>query len=96
LSHGKQRVREIIERLAQPPNVSMLVEHEHGEIAWPMRTLQSQMLNVEGRPIAFAEAPDTLALFAWLHRDQLIKQLHALVAEEADDGAALSIAARQT
>jgi len=51
------------------------------------------VLNVEGPPIAFAEAPDVLAVLA---KKTLIEQLDALVAKEADAGAALSVAARQT
>ena len=99
LSHARSRLVEIIERLAQPPNVSMLIEHEHGEIAWPMRSLQSTVLNASteaGRPIAFTETPDVLATLAWAMKDTLIKQLDTLLTAEADDGAALSITERQT
>jgi hypothetical protein len=57
-SYSKERMREIVQTWAQQgaPNVSALIEHEHGEIAWPMRTLQSRVFNAEGpRPNAFAE-----------------------------------------
>ncbi len=40
LSHARQRLREIIDQMAQPPNVSMLVEHERGHIAWPQVSLR--------------------------------------------------------
>jgi hypothetical protein len=95
LAYARQRLREIIDQLAQPPNVSMLIEHEAGEIAFPIRSLQSTVLNVEGRPIAFAETPDVLALMLWANKDLWLKQLDALLAEESDDGAALSVEARQ-
>ena len=42
LSHARSRLVEIIERLAQAPNVSALIEHAAGEIAWPTRSVQSQ------------------------------------------------------
>jgi hypothetical protein len=99
LNHARARLVELIERLAQAPNVSALIEHEHGEIWWPTRSVQSQVMNVNadaGRPIAFTEVPDALAVLLWAMKDTLIKQCETLLAEEADDGAALSIAERQT
>ena len=92
LSHARSRLVEIIERLAQPPNVSALIEH--GEIWWPMRSVQSQVLNAN-RPIAFAEMPDVLATLGWAIKETLIKQLDGLLAEEADDASALSIPVRR-
>jgi hypothetical protein len=99
LSHAKERAREIVSSWAQrgAPNVSPLIEHENGEIAWPMRTLQSQIFNAEGqRPIAFAEVPDLVATLSWLFPDAMLKWLDGMLAEEADDASALSIAERQT
>ncbi|MFZ0853164.1 MAG: hypothetical protein WAO08_28700 [Hyphomicrobiaceae bacterium] len=60
LSHARARLVETVERLAQAPNVSMLIEHEHGEITWPVRSLQSMVMNANtdaGWPIAFTECP---------------------------------------
>ena len=45
--------------------------------------------------VAFAETPDTLALFTWLHADVLIAKLDAEIDAEADDSAALSREERQ-
>lgn len=95
-SHARQRMREIIGHLAQPPHVSMLIEHEDGEIVWPMQNLTAQIHNTTEPAIAFAEAASALALVAFACKEQLIERLDALIAEEADDGAASSIAARQT
>jgi hypothetical protein len=62
-----------------------------------MRTLQSQIFNAEGqRPIAFAEVPDLVATPTWLFPDAMLKRLDGMLAEEADDASALSIAERQT
>jgi|SoiMethySBSTD1v2_1073268.scaffolds.fasta_scaffold229320_2 hypothetical protein len=49
LSFARERLREIVQTWAQQgaPNCSPLIEHEHGEIAWPTRTLRSQIFNVE-------------------------------------------------
>lgn len=58
-SYGKERMREIVLTWARAgaPNVSALIEHEHGEIAWPMRTLHSTVFNAEGpRPIALPKS----------------------------------------
>ncbi|MFZ0853254.1 MAG: hypothetical protein WAO08_29155 [Hyphomicrobiaceae bacterium] len=81
--------------MAQTPNVSALIEHEAGEVWWPTRSVQSQVLNVEGRPVAFAEIPDVLATLAWAIKETLIKQLDGLLTEESDDANALSVADRQ-
>ena len=95
LSHARTRLVEAIDRLAKAPNVSALIEHEAGDIWWPRTTVQSQVFNVDGRPIAFAETPDALGLLAWTLRDTLIKQMDGLLAEESDDANALSLADRQ-
>ena len=96
-THARQRARELVTSLAErgTPNVSALVEHEAGEIAWPQMSLRAQTFNAQGPLVAITEVPD-FAFFVWLHRDQLVKQLDALIAEEADDANALSIAERQT
>jgi hypothetical protein len=92
--HVKARMRAAVEALAmQGPDVSMMVEHD-GELIWPLTRLRSEVFG-EQRQLAFAEVPDTVALFAWLHRDTLIKRLDAEIDTEADDAAALSHEARQ-
>ena len=93
-AHCKQRAREIVDRLAQPPNVSLLVEHDR-EIQWPQTSLRSAVYNAQTPSFAAIETTDTLALFAWLHRDQLIAALDRLVDEESDDDASLTLEARQ-
>lgn len=77
IEHARQRAHEIVQGLAQrgAPNVPMLIEHEHGEITWPLQTLQSRIFNAEGqRPIGFAEVPDTIATLAWLFGDVMVKR----------------------
>ena len=91
-------MREIVQTWAQQgaPNCSPLIEHEHSEIAWPTRTLRSQIFNVEGsRPVAFAEVEAVVSLLAFLFGDLLVKRLDALLAKEADDAQALSVSERQ-
>ena len=89
-SYCKARVREQIEALAQrgAPDVSTLVEHDR-DVAFATISLRSQVLS-EPRALAFAEVTDTLALFAWLHRDALIERLDAELDAEADDAASLT------
>jgi hypothetical protein len=93
--HVKTQMRAQIEQLAMvgAPDVSMMVEHD-GRLIWPLTRLRSEVFG-EQRQLAFAEVPDTVALFAWLHRDTLIKRLDAEIDTEADDAAALSHEARQ-
>ena len=97
-SHAKQRMREIVQCWARAgaPNVSALIEHEHGEISWPTRTSQSTVFNAEGpRPVAFAEVTDLIATLSWLLPDAMVKRLDAMLAEEADDASVLAIPDRQ-
>jgi hypothetical protein len=97
-SYCKQRMRAMVEQLAQQgtPDVSSLVEHDRS-IAFPTTRLQSSIYNVETpAAIGFAEVPDIVALFAWLHRDLLIKRLDAEIDSESDDAAALSATERET
>jgi hypothetical protein len=96
LAHARERLRQIIDQVAQAPNVSMLIEHEAGNIGWPTRTLTSAVMNAEGqRPIAFAETENMLALMLWGTKDLWLKRLDALLVQEADEPASLSIEARQ-
>jgi hypothetical protein len=86
----KAKMRDEIEALAArgEPDVSLLVERG-ANIEWPDQRVQSEVYAAE-RALAFAQVPDTLAIFAWLHRDAIIKQLTALIDSESDDRAALS------
>jgi hypothetical protein len=63
-------------------------------VVWPMTSARSQVYNVDTPAVAFAEVPDTLALFAFLHKEALTKKLDALIDEEADK-AAMSYDARK-
>jgi hypothetical protein len=51
--------------------------------------------NAGERPIAFAEIEAVIPTLAWPFGDRMIKRLGAMIAEEADDSAALSIPDRQ-
>jgi hypothetical protein len=71
LSHARERLGEMVATWARAgsPNVSQLIEHEHGGVAWPTRSLQSTVLNASpetGRPIAFAEIEPVIPTLAWL------------------------------
>jgi len=86
-------MRDQIEILATrgAPTVSLLIEHADREVVWPVQNLRANVFNTGTPAIGYAEAPDTLAVLAWLHKDALIKRFDA----EADDKAALSIEARE-
>jgi hypothetical protein len=91
-------MREIVTGWARAgaPNVSALIEREDGDIWWPTRTVQSTVHSAEGqRPIAFAKTAALIPTLAWLLGDVMIKKLDLMLAEEADDGAALSGVDRQ-
>jgi hypothetical protein len=95
-SHAKQKMRAQIEALAArgAPDVSVLLENDR-EIVWPTQRLQSQVFNTPDRALAFSEMPDTVALFAWLHRDALTAALDREIASTADDDGALTREQRQ-
>jgi hypothetical protein len=90
-SFAKQRMREMVEQLAQrgAPSASSLIEHDD-EIIWPMVQVQVQVFNAQPEAIDFAEVPDMLAIDAWRNRDALIAALDREIVAEADDKAALS------
>jgi hypothetical protein len=97
----KKKMREEIENLAMRgvPHVGALVE-TFGAIGWPRDAVALPLvaLGEKGGPImgnAVGDAPDVLAMFAWLHRPALLKALDALVDSESDDDAALSVQARE-
>jgi hypothetical protein len=83
----------MVEVLAVGGDTSMIVEHD-GKIIWPSQRLTSEV-HAERRLLAFTEVPDTVALFAWLHRDALIAALSREIDSEADDKAALTHEARE-
>ena len=67
-------------------SVSRLVEHD-GELELPTQQLVVPVRGAQGAA-GITEVPDTVAMFAWLHRDLLIKKLDAEIDAEADDNAA--------
>lgn len=96
-SYAKARARAAIEQLAERgvPNVSPLVEAGH-DIDWPMTMTRLELAAIVGKSgdqiagRAMGEVVDTMALFAWLHRDALVAKLEAEIGTVADDTAALS------
>jgi hypothetical protein len=96
-AHVRAKIRQEDEALAQrrAPSVSDVVEHDRSLI-WPMRTLQGTIINAQVPSIAVTEVPDVLALTCWLHKNELLAKLDALVTEEQDDAAALSATERET
>ena len=95
-SHAKAKMRQEIEALAQRgiPSMALLVEHDR-EVQWPTTNLRSAIFDAQTPSFAAVETTDTLALFAWLHRDALIARLDALISDEADDAASLWHEARE-
>ncbi|MBA4033199.1 MAG: hypothetical protein C0480_01145 [Bradyrhizobium sp.] len=96
-SFAKQRAREQVEALAMrgAASVSRLVEH-NGDIEWPTTQLRALVQNVDAPgAVVISEAVDTLGLFAWLHRDAMIKKLDAEIDTESDEPAAMSIEDRE-
>jgi hypothetical protein len=93
--HCKTQMRAQVATLAEhgAASVTALVEHD-GEIGWPSRRLRSQTFGAGGA-IAFAETTDALGLLAWLCKDLVVAALDAAIDFESDDGAALSVEARQ-
>ena len=94
-SQCKAQMRAQIEELAQRGEVSVsrLVEHD-GQLDWPLMQLVVPVRGAQGAA-GITEVPDTVAMFAWMHRDALIKKLDTEIDAEADDKAALSHDARQ-
>jgi hypothetical protein len=91
-AHARAKIRQEVEALAQigAPVVSYVIEHDAAtSTIWPMRRMQSEVIAAE-RALAFAEVPDTLALFAWLHKEALIAALDREISTESDDAASLS------
>jgi hypothetical protein len=95
-AHAKAKCRAAVEALAQRcvVDVGRVVAHD-GEIVWPTQVLRAQVFNSKEPIYISTEVPDTLALFAWLNREALIKRLDVEVAAIADDKAALTPEVRQ-
>jgi hypothetical protein len=81
-AHCKQKLREQIDSLANSgvPDVSALIEHD-ANIDWPLTTQTFPLVAMvakEGAAVtgrAQGETVDTLAMFVWLHRPQLLKAI---------------------
>ena len=88
---AKQKVRADIAALASRGAIdpSEVIEHG-GELVWPMSRLSSEVHSAQERGLAFAQVPDVLALFAWLHHHALLAAIDKEIAATADDKAALS------
>ncbi|WP_128941536.1 hypothetical protein [Bradyrhizobium zhanjiangense] len=87
---ARERMRAQIASMAEAgrPLAHHLVDH--GEpVAFARRSIPARVLNVAPEAIAFSEIPDTLALLAWLHQDELIRRLDAEIDTTADDANAL-------
>ena len=95
-AHAKVKMRQEIETLAQrgAPSMALLIEHDR-EIVWPQTNLRAAIYNATQPSFAASETTDVLALFAWLHRDHLIKRFEADIDAESDDAVRLTHAARQ-
>jgi hypothetical protein len=96
-SVARQKLREEISQLAQrgEVDVSPLIEHEDGRIAWPMLTAQARVFNAGPGSTAFSEILDTAGLLASIFSAALIEHLDAKITAESDDKAALSSEARE-
>ncbi|MGY4254585.1 hypothetical protein ACVI1L_001653 [Bradyrhizobium sp. USDA 4516] len=94
-SLARQKMRADIEALAETgrPNASAAIEH-NSSIGWPTAQHRVDVHNSPGA-VGFAQMPDTLALFAWLHRDALIAALDREIDECADDDEALTAEQRR-
>ena len=75
--------------------MASLLLQEDGEIVWQTLRVRSDIFNVPGGAVAFAEQPDVLGLFAFTFKAPLIAALDAEIALHADDANALSISERQ-
>jgi hypothetical protein len=89
-------MREMIEQLALrgAPDCSLLIEMDR-DIIWPVIHESADVVGGEQRALAYHEAIDVVGLFAWCHRDLLIKRLDAEIDTESDDKSAMSHEQRQ-
>ncbi|HVO94562.1 MAG TPA: hypothetical protein VMT22_17065 [Terriglobales bacterium] len=74
-----------IEALAERgrPNLFALVHG--GAVQWPMEMLVSTGAGVH-QYSTVANVPDTLGIFAWTHKDALLKKLDTEIAASLGDG----------
>ncbi|RWI92863.1 hypothetical protein [Mesorhizobium sp.] len=102
-SKVKQAIRSQVDALAAQGRPDLFGAVEYGApVGWPktLLTIPSSglMLNDDKRTSmigsARTETVDTMALFAWVHRDALLAALDKELAEVADDDAALDDATR--
>lgn len=89
-SLAREHMRRQITGLAEGgrPAVHHLVDFNE-PIMFATRSIPARVLNAAPEAIAFSEIPDTLALLAWLHQDELIRRLDAEIDATADDANAL-------
>ena len=91
----KRRARAQIEALAERgrPKVSNSAS-DGGWIEWPKAPVQVGVVVVGAQGVTIGDAPDPMALIAWVHRDALVAGVEALV-DAAADPAALDEKARR-
>lgn len=90
-AEAKQLARKEIEALAERgrPSLFSLIERRES-IGWPTRQLRNS-----GIGSSDIEAPDGIALLAWIHRGALIAAIEKAIDEEADDSQAFTDAQRR-
>jgi hypothetical protein len=88
-------MRAEVEKLAQRGAVKCTALIDGGKLTFPMTQHRSTVHNAQPGAVAHHEAPDALALVAWLHKDALLKKLDAEIDAVADDKNAMSVAARE-
>jgi len=109
-AEAKETIRQEVEALAQSgkPDCTALLKRGAGGIAWPKRSdridveaiTPSLAQNGDGfkdvynQGVAFHEAPDGLALVAWLFRDTMLERLEGEIDSISDDAKALTIKQR--
>jgi hypothetical protein len=90
----KEKAKAQVEQWASAPDFDSMIEH-NSKLTFPMLSLSSFVRGTETPALAFTETTDTLGLFCWLFKDQLLAKINAGLDEAADDKAALSQAQRE-
>lgn len=91
-AEAKRRAAAFVQGMAANGAPDVIGLLEGGAIEFPMVDT-GPVAVASNRGAGFAQGTrqvDTLAVFAWLHRDQLIAALHAEIDDNADDAGALS------
>jgi hypothetical protein len=90
-SVAKEKTKAKVEQWAEAamPNLDNMIEH-NSPLAFPSMTLSSFVRGTETPALAFTETTDTLGLFCWLFKDQLLAKINAGLDEAAVDQGALS------